>query len=430
MLTALFLFGMFHLNAQLQRATVGESYIEVKGPGIDPKKIVLTEASVNWYKKQEESNVNVRLRGTNKNIKAFLDIGWNSNEKKIVFHKSDKKYTDFYYFYEGDFGEVANYELNREDDEVIFLIEEINATNLSFFVEGHVTTKDGPRVMLSGHISLKKNAAPTIVTAKFGDCDPVVYDQYSGSQVRSPSDCELKFITYLNEQFLKAVIEPVRDHFEKIGYEPMPEGGWGHTLPISTHKNFYDGFIGLEDSKLKMKNSKADSRYTDILDSLKKAESAKGVAEEDININDLTLKAFRQADKEQDEGPATSFTIICRVNLAGQFCFGGKMQLKKLSDGVCIIQTGKKVTVGGEQGGACNPLEPGWTMGLLGHLKEPTIVNRFESAFDLKLQPVFRPGASHLSVQSVVIEIHTDKNLSDEIVKLINWDKLKSMIEK
>ena len=420
MLTLLYLLGAIQVNAQLQAIPVAEGYIVVKGPGVQSKKITFNKAYVNWYKKASETNATLNLGGTNDHINSHLYMGWNSNEKKIICNDFGKNAVNYFQFYEGDFGELGDYTPKKDGDQVTILVEEASASTLSFSLEGSATTKDRYEVFLSGHITLHKNAALTIVTDKFGDCDPVVYDHHAGSQVRSPSDCETKFMNYLNEQFIKFVVEPVRNHFQKNGFEEVSIiGNKSNSLPLSTHKSFFDGKFGLEESALRMKNTRAENRLQEIADSMK--------AEGNISSDDIMLKAIKQEEKEEESRP-TSFAILCRVNLAGQFCFGGKMELKKLSEGVYLLQTGQRLTTA--ENSSCIPLEPGWTMGLLGHIKEPKIVAEYASTFSMKLQPQFRPGISRLSVQSITIEIHTGKNLSDEIVKLINWDRLKGMIEK
>lgn len=410
--------------------SLGENYIEIKAPCMPAKKVVFTKAYGDWFIKPGDGSATIYLESKTDDKDAKMDIGWNGTEKQqIIPHYPTANNFRFFVYREETPGNYFNaFTQNEEGDETTITIQQMDASTLSFIIEGHMSLGRNQQKTLSGKIILHKDPDKKITTDRFGDCDPVVYNQIPGAEFRSPSDCEIKFDAYLNEQFLKAVTKPVTNYFISLGYQQHLLGG----KPLSrvywkTETKFYTGIYGIVLEKRDITDLLSNGDM-DIVDSLTNDEKSKGNTQPDMSV--LLPKAQKIYEEEAENSPG-KLKISCEINVGGTYLFGGSFLLLKHPEAAFIVQAGKRIDETAGSGSFSGiAVLPGYTIIGIGRFNPPSIQQYFEKTNKVVLHPVYNKGASHLSIQNILIRIDATHDLSNKILELIDWNRLNEMISK
>ncbi|MFL5742971.1 MAG: hypothetical protein ACJ75B_22315 [Flavisolibacter sp.] len=420
----------------------GENYLEINGEGSLHKRVEFKSGYGDWYVKPGDACASIRLRLGEVGNQYELDLGWDGAEKEQqIVHTGTFQNNRFFHFAEP--GPQAFYcDVSEDDKSTSIHVIQMDETTLIADIDGMASANLrqagnwGMRpVHVHGKISLKKEINARILTSKFGDCVPMVYNKTPGAEDRTPSDCEIKFDQYLGDQFDKAISEPLKNYFETLGYSKSTHEE--HALvsvPFSFHERFFDNYFAAHSNvtltlvNKSLPNLSIGTRVNEISDSLVLEEKKRTGEEPDMSvILDKTMKIYQ----DQKEASARAIHVYWWINTAEKFVFGGSISKNNLDIGGYLLVAGKRKSETHGRGDSFHhEIFPNEALACIGHWDQPVVRPYDETTMELVLTPRFHESAPHLSVQTMVIIIQCVPELREKVLELIDWKTLNAMVER
>ncbi len=269
-------------------------------------------------------------------------------------------------------------------------------------------------------------------TGTFGNCDPQIHDKLAGAEWRSPSDCEVKFDGYVRKG-LTAALQPV------IGN--LTAHDWGMTGEVElqsltsiprhtetkpfqlTEQQMHQGgafFVTLGLSK----DSPIFAQYDQPLQA---AMAQFGAALKSMNPADgeAAQNALTAATKAEVEHTEIHISVSINLSGVGITTFKGGQTVWQLpSGGFAVSAPFVQAPTGGDVSAA-----QAVTYVFLGPFTPPAAAGPGTGGENIQVKGSLSPvPAKLLSVQDVCIRIQTGSELAKQVIQLIDWNAIKSLM--
>lgn len=269
-------------------------------------------------------------------------------------------------------------------------------------------------------------------TGTFGNCDPQIHDKLAGAEWRSPSDCEVKFDGYVRKG-LTAALQPV------IGN--LTAHDWGVTGEVElqsltsiprhtetkpfqlTEQQMHQGgafFVTLGLSK----DSPIFAQYDQPLQA---AMAQFGAALKSMNPADgeAAQNALTAATKAEVEHTEIHISVSINLSGVGITTFKGGQTVWQLpSGGFAVSAPFVQAPTGGDVSAA-----QAVTYVFLGPFTPPAAAGPGTGGENIQVKGSLSPvPAKLLSVQDVCIRIQTGSELAKQVIQLIDWNAIKSLM--
>jgi hypothetical protein len=409
----------------------GENYLEIKSEGAPAKRIGFTIAYGDWYILPNDASATIYLVFQQNGTEYALDLAWTGTEKtQPIVHYNETNEERFFIYHEST-KDSHGYSCSpqEEGDEVRIHVAQMSESDLAATIEGDLRSnlraagaKGFVPVHVTGRISLHKNPKDRVVTSRFGDCDPVVHNRIPGALNRTPSDCERKFVRYM-DSLVEDFFQPLRDYFAARGWRENFSGKHELTsLPWRTEESFMSLEFGAPHSRRMFEDPEGKKifdadRYQFLTDSMEQDARDKG---KEPDMSAIVSRATAIMDNEARFGWAK---ISFEINEDYDYVYGGELVQRTLPGAAFFIQAARRK--GATHGlGPITGLSYGETCIGFGRWEAPVIKDYDQTTKELVLHTRYKAEDPHLTVQSICIRIEARPELSDQIAQLLDWKKL------
>jgi hypothetical protein len=412
---------------QAQKIT-GEAIFVLNGERFSNSKLVFNAGTGDWFATPNDAHVTLTLETSYDGRRLFVDLEWDGKEEPHIINTEvmhNGRATGNFLMRMDDkesYGDGLNSNTS-EDDQLQIIMEQIDDMNLVASISGTIT-EDRKKVKVSGKMNLKKTVpSKKIVTASYKTYDNVVHDKLFMAEDRSPTEAERKFDL--------AVRQMISESFEKV-IEEFTNKNWvlEKETPVheiygiyrGTEKNFYDMSVstgGNFDIHLQL-DPQSDQgrnwrqRYDSLNEEFQKDPFKKG------NMDRATLFG-----KEMHGATDISIEILINSFNAARNNFSTMHQVNMMQPGVVTVylQDAQAGTGGGKDDS--NPV----FCVFMGNWSVPRFAKDDEGGEVFSSGASFNKSASKLSVQTISIYINCNQSLAKEILKNIDFEKLKSLYQ-
>jgi hypothetical protein len=401
----------------------GENYVVLNGHGLVNKKIAFTSASADWYVTENDGHGTVLLRGPFDTRNVMLNLEWDGKKERYVINNDTRH--DSHRL--GDFTltmpdkDVYGDGLNAYpsgDQEIVIKIDKVTTDHVNGTISGAIS-QNNDKISVTGQFGLMRKPViqKSSTSASFKEYDNVIHDKLIGAQFRSPTESEVKYDLFVKSAFIDA-------------FKPATEFLAGKSWTISTSTDLTpstgmprsflnDQWPGFE---LKMQMDHSAPAYQE---SVKKTEELS--AEMTKHANDDQFKPLMEKAKQlgYETNGATIINISGQINSDGNHLSNFKGDCKVLTiPGIdYIIQIPHAQALGG--GGEENSLAV--TQVFLGTWKR-SIKKDADGSQEIVVTPSYKKNVDHLSVKNIVIRIECSRELAEEIIKKMDLQKLKAVL--
>ena len=269
-------------------------------------------------------------------------------------------------------------------------------------------------------------------TGPFGTCDPVIHDQLAGAEWRSPSECEVKFDSYVRNG-LTVALQPVVDNLtanrwtmarqvELQSLTSIPRHTETKPFQLNEQQMHQNGAFYLEFTL--DQNSPVFQQY----DQTVQTEMEKlGDALKSMNAANMTAaqNALQDATKAEVEHTSIRISVSVNSDSVGVSSFKGGHTVTTLPGvGFAVSAPFVQAPTGGDISAAQRV-----TYVFLGPFTPPppTGPTTSDEDFQVRGRLSFATGRL-LSVQNICIRIQTGTDLAQQIIQLIDWSTLEKLM--
>ena len=418
-----------HKNEGTYPIELNDTYLELLTPGIPLKKVTFKEAYGEWFHKKDDAGASLKLRNGNE---YYFEISWDNTD--LIQHFTKDQLSEIRRFTYAEFGPDARLHVElKEEDEVVVKIERMDASALYATIDGELSglkKLDGTgylKVKVHGRLRLNKDPDKMIITARFGECDPVVYLKVGGGVLREASECEKKFAAFINGR-ADSLWEPLRVWGHDIGWREITTNEMIHPsefVDTRYEQKFASSDFMMPHTKFILQDPDVKpfdtDRMTFIQDSLEKEERDKGI-EPDMGKILKRVTGLISAETNR-----ARLEIWIQINAEDNYTFARVIKNNSCSGCKFILNTAARFGKSPEMEHSLNL--PGVTLIGLGHWKEPDISIRDNKRSEIQLTPLLNSKRSHLSVQSILIRIEGTDEMRKKALELIDLSKLNAIID-
>jgi ribosomal protein S24E len=405
----------------------GENYLLLNGERFKNQKIVLTKAEGDWFATSKDGHGTMSFFGTYDGRKLRLDIEWDGkNGLHLVtdeIRHDGKRTAEFLMTMEDKavYGDGLN-AYPSGDDEMNIKITQVSELSVAGEMIG-VITLSNEKVKVNGVFNLsRKEAQKKLANSSYKDCDNVVHDKLIGAEGRSPSECEAKFDLDVRTLISEAVA-PVISKFQEDDWQiqsqtkldPLFVVGRGSEKYIfSTQYNFR-----LQVAPTSATYAGYKKQMDDFTEKFKKVvESGK----ENKSVGEQYIKFIHEMYS------AINVEVGVFVNNSGLSTgnYKGGAKVSKLSDHLFKIESPYNQARSG--GGEDNSMDV--TFLLIGSWKQPVVRKLDDGGEEIQASVILNPSASHLQSQNILIRIESNSAIANEVIKNLDLEKLKSLLNR
>jgi len=278
-------------------------------------------------------------------------------------------------------------------------------------------------------------APPSIAgqtTGTFGTCDPVIHDQLAGAEWRSPSECEVKFDSYVRNR-LTAALQPVVAHLtanswsvtrqvELQSLTSIPRHTETRPFQLNEQEMHQNGAFYMQFTL--GQNSPVFQQYDQTVQAVTKKF---GEALKSMNAASMSAAQNALQDATKAEAEHTSIRIDVSINSAsvGVSSFKGGHTVTTLPGvGFAVSAPFVQAPTGGDIGAAQRV-----TYVFLGPFTPPPSTWPSTGDEDLQVKGSLSSAtAKLLSVQNICVRIQTGTDLAQQIIQFIDWSALEKLM--
>ena len=414
-------------------AIASESQITVTGDGIPAETFNLPRIYGDWFATPADAHASLTLRTAAAAVhQAQLGIEWDGKSLTQTIGKSLTQTireasnsgvggNNRFGFSLHLSGSGANNQdaMPRGADAITVTITSMDDLTLDAAISGSVTGS-GP-LQIAGTIKIHRDVAPGLVSGSFGDCDPHIRDKLAGAEWRSPSECEVKFDTYVR-QGLAPVIAPVEANLTQAGWveNKKPDLDPIDSIPRHSEKAPYQlvnrgggafamAFSLRQDSPVYQQYNQA---AMDAMQTAMKAGGAGG-----------SMDVAQNAARALQENTSIDIAIVINQASAGITDFKGGHTVTPLAGGGYSIEVPyAQPATGGGPDAAVRA-----TYLLLGAWAPPGSSTQTSGPENIQVKGNLNPSRL-MAVQNVRIRIQGGTALAQQVIKLMDWSALQQLI--
>lgn len=269
-------------------------------------------------------------------------------------------------------------------------------------------------------------------TGTFGTCDPVIHDQLVRAEWRSPSECEVKFDSYVRNG-LTAALQPVVDnltaqswsvarHVELQSLTSIPRHTETKPFQLNEQQMHQNGAFYLEFTL--DQNSPLFQQYDQPVQAgMKKL----GDAMKSMNAADMTAaqNALQDATKAEVEHTSARISVSINSGSVGVSSFKGGHTVTTLPGvGFAVSAPFVQAPTGGDISAAQRV-----TYVFLGPFTPPPSSGPSTGDEDFQVKGSLSSATARLlSVQNICIRIQTGSDLAQQIIQVIDWSALQKLM--
>jgi hypothetical protein len=406
-------------------AIASESQITVTGDGIPAETFNLPRIYGDWFATPADAHASLTLQTAPAGAhQAQLSIEWDGKSLTQTIREANNSGVggnNRFGFSLHLSGSGANNQdaMPRGADAITVTITSMDDLTLDAAISGSVTGS-GP-LQIAGTIKIHRDVAPGLVSGSFGDCDPHIRDKLAGAEWRSPSECEVKFDTYVR-QGLAPVIAPVEANLTQAGWveNKKPDLDPIDSIPRHSEKAPYQlvnrgggafamAFSLRQDSPVYQQYNQA---AMDAMQTAMKAGGAGG-----------SMDVAQNAARALQENTSIDIAIVINQASAGITDFKGGHTVTPLAGGGYSIEVPyAQPATGGGPDAAVRA-----TYLLLGAWAPPGSSTQTSGPENIQVKGNLNPSRL-MAVQNVRIRIQGGTALAQQVIKLMDWSALQQLI--
>jgi hypothetical protein len=269
-------------------------------------------------------------------------------------------------------------------------------------------------------------------TGTFGTCDPVIHDQLVGAEWRSPSECEVKFDSYVRNG-LTAALQPVIDnltanswsvarHVELQSLTSIPRHTETKPFQLNEQQMHQNGEFYLEFTL--DQNSPLFQQYDQTVQAVMKK---LGDALKSVNAANMTAaqNALQDATKAEVEHTSIRISVSINSGSVGVSSFKGGHTVTTLPGvGFAVSAPFVQAPTGGDISATQRV-----TYVFLGPFTPPSSTGPSTGDEDFQVKGSLSSATARLlSVQNICIRIQTGTDLAQQIIQFIDWSALRKLM--
>ncbi len=269
-------------------------------------------------------------------------------------------------------------------------------------------------------------------TGTFGTCDPVIRDQLVGAEWRSPSECEVKFDSYVRNG-LTVALQPVVDkltanrwtmarHVDLQSLTSIPRHTETKPFQLNEQQMHQNGAFYLQFTLDQSSPVFLQYDQTVQVETKKLGEALKSMNAADMAAAQNALQGATKAEVEH-----TSILITVSIN-------SGSEEVKTFKGGHAVtILPGVGFAVSApfvqaQTGGDISAAQR-VTYVFLGSFTPPPSSRPSTGDEDFQVKGSLRSATTRLlSVQNICIRIQTGSDLAQQIIQFIDWSALQKLM--
>jgi hypothetical protein len=413
----------FAATAAASAGVTSESQITVTGAGIPGETYSLTKAYGDWFSTATDAHASLTLLTAPGPHRAQLGIQWDGKALTQTIteaNNSDVGGSDRFTFFLHLIGSGAyNQDAQpRGSDAITITVTRMDDLVLEANIAGTITG-NGP-LTISGSIKLHRDVAPSMVSGSFRDCDPHIYDKMAGAEARSPSECEVKFDTFVRQALLHAV-QPVLDNLTQNGWvtDKMPE--MGPITSIARHSEKAPFQLAIAVSLMMRKDTDTYAHYnqalTDAMQKMADEMKTGGPAAAQGSVD-----ALQDATRAMQEHTTIVISLAINEPSVGIENFKGGHTVTPLAGGYSISVPYAQAATGGDISASQRA-----TYVLLGPFSPVASTPQGGGAEHIDARGNLNAGRL-MTVQSIRIRIQTGTELAQQVIKLLDWSALQQLM--
>jgi hypothetical protein len=269
-------------------------------------------------------------------------------------------------------------------------------------------------------------------TGTFGNCDPQIHDKLVGAEWRSPSDCEVKFDAYARKG-LTAALQPVIDN--------LTAHDWGVTRQVelqsltSIPRHTENKPFQLAEQQLHQGGAffvtlgldKSSPIFAQYDQPVQAAMAQFGAALKSMNAADCEAAQAALTAATKSEVEHTEIHIGVSINMSGVGITtfkGGQTVWQLPTGGFAVSAPYVQAPTGGDVSAA-----QAVTYVFLGPFTAPAAAGPGTGSESIQVKGSLSSApAKLLSVQNICIRIQTGTDLAKQVIQLIDWNAIKSLM--
>jgi hypothetical protein len=405
---------------------VSESKITVSGAGIAGETYSFSEAHGDWFSTATDGHAALTLMSPAGAHRAQLSLQWDGKGLTQTItnaNNSDVGGNNRYTFYLHLLGTGAYQQTAqpRGGDAIKVTVTRMDDQALEATIAGSATGA-GP-LRISGVIKLRKAGGATVVaSAGFGDCDAQIHDKLAGAEARSPSECEVKFDTYVRQTLVSAV-GPVVDSLTKQSWVEIKKPNLGPITAIARNsekapyklQSTHEGAVGM--SLAMAATSPGYQKYNQpVADAMKKmgaggADAAGAMAE------------MQEAGRTADANTKVTISLSINEAMVGITNFKNGHTVTPVMGGFAVVVPYAQAATGGDISAAqqatyvfVGAFAPAGSKAGAGGAEQITVAGNLNA------------GKEQFAVQNVRIRIQASKELAEQVMGLVDWAAIQRLM--
>jgi hypothetical protein len=414
------------VNGRAQISLTQENYIILNGGKFSNQKFSFTKAEGDWFALTNDAHATIMFSTAFDKRLLQFSIEWDGKESIHVItdeirHNGLRTGDFFLSLPDKDvYGDGINaYPVGEQQITVEVL--KINDTEVAGKITGYITSSNDP-VEVTGVFNLRRPATKQRTTNKYKEYDNVIHDKLTGAENRSPSESEAMFDLESRKAITEALAPVVTS---------LQSKDWS-----ITEQTKLDPLTGVQrESETRLFNvtyhlSLQSSPDAPIVATYKEQVDAinKQMQQNYANGKDNTPLRAKYANLSREMNGALNIHVSFFGNAesAGLNTYKHPAKISKLSNGGwCIYGESTSSPKGGGEDNAVTA-----TVILLGNWKQLTSEKFDDGGEGVRFKAGVNSAASKLQMQNMVIRIESNNELTQEIIRQMDFSRLTSLIGK
>jgi hypothetical protein len=413
--------------AAANSAIPSESQITISGTGIPGETFSLPRAYGDWFLSAADGHASLTLlTAVNAVHQVKLSLEWNGaglTETINAVNNNAGAHNRFSFYVTLSGGGAYNQTAwPRGADAMTITVTKMDDKVLEATISGSVTGNG--QLKIFGFLKLHRLAGPGLVTGSLGDCDAKIYDKLAGAEWRSPSACEVKFDARVR-QGLVPVVAPVVARLAQTGWVEIKKPKLDPLDAIARHseKEPYKLESSHDGAFLFSLTLQADAPIYQRFSKTSNDAMQKAAEQMKAGGAVTAMGAAEDAARAMQENTTIVIGILINEASTGIYNFKGGHTVTPLASGGYAIEVphAQAATGGGEDASQRA------TYVFFGAWAPPGRSSSATGPENIQVKGTLNPG-NLMAVQNVRIRIEADTALAQQVIKLIDWNALQTLM--
>ncbi|UWZ84748.1 hypothetical protein [Occallatibacter riparius] len=415
---------------------VSNSQITIRGDGPQAQTISLTAVRGDWFVSGDDAHANLDFE-TGSGPHYIVQLQWDGAGKThTITHDTNDTvvgtgHSTFYLMLPGENGN-SRAAAPHDSDVVAITITHMDDSSLEAHLSGTATAEG--KVSFDGALSVRRTGAHAVAsTGAWHDCDPQIHDKMVGAEARSPSECEVKFDQHVRQE-LQHAFAPLMARLEQGDWvvSKQPQMGPVQAMARHSEKSPYHldsashGAFHIE-LGLKQESAEYQQRAAAYQQAMEKMNQQVSEAMKNGGpaTGQKTMDELARSVAAQMDNMSVKISVGINAGSIGVVNFAGTHNTASLPGGgtVVYIPAAQPSTGGGPDSGEAV------TWVLVGPWKQVTAKSLGSDGEHIDANGGLLPGKPTLAVQNVWVRIRAGKDMTEQVIQKVDWDKVRALIQ-